>query len=817
MKDHVTRRTAACLIVAVTVLYSIPAALAAKTPHSTGTLGKGDYGMMDDTPYYGGFGAGFLHINADGTYGGGEIRSGDLGLKFYGPTFGGPYRFQLHVKDTKGEWNGDLVAGGAAGMKVEYLPLFPKCQYKFKHEAMPLDVKMEAFAPWIPGDSKMSSLPVLFFEFQMTNPDASEKTVSLACMVPNPECDGGSPVKEKGGQVNGLLLQSRRAGGGTLCGMIRNDGAGEVTWGSDFINGKLSGTNGNLLASSIVVPGKTTRHIVFILAWDFPVYVSGDGKAWPRKELGHYHSNFYQGADAIARDCQLRYPAIRAGVDAWFRRMWDESNLPEWMRKQILISTSHMAYNGVFFKNGQAAQKEGDCFPLVGTYDEQVHPSFCELLFLPEAEWGNLQIFAEALTPDGAIRHDLGDMCVTATGTSNDHGPNGYPGKRSERKARTPVAGGYEWWDAGDNTPEWILDLYRDYLWTGDLARLKAFWPTVRTCCAYMLGGDRDNNGLYDDAKTYDCFGPVPENMYINDMQRTAFQAAAKIAAIAGDTVARDAYQARSEQMAKAIEGLWNPKGFYSVGCSIPDSLISNGLYGEHSDDLLGLPSQLSRERVKQHLKYMFAHHYNGKTFLVAPGVPGGALMANAEGLRDFTALALWRGITEEAMTVAQCFYEVIFTHLKREWNQPMLINADRNPTFGNHYQSVPGAWHVLLGLEGVRWDVPGKKLSLRPNLPASFQGKLHTFLPGVVTWGGLDYSCVEPDCDQKFVLTFERPFELEFLGVRNSGKPTVKATQGGKKVRCSIKAVKADEYEVRFTKPLKLDGKPLEIRIGSK
>jgi uncharacterized protein (DUF608 family) len=831
MKDHATCRHAACLIVAVTVLSFIPAAFAAKTPRVSGTLGTGGYGVVDDTPYYGGFGAGFLHINGDGTYGGGEIRSGDLDLRFYGPTFGGPYRFQLHVQHAKGEWNGDLVAGGASGMQVGYLPLFPKCQYTFKHEAMPLDVKMEAFAPWIPGDSKMSSLPVLFFDFQITNPDASEKTVSLACMVPNPECDGGSPVMEKGGQVNGILLQSKRAGGGTLCGMIRNDGVGQVTWGADFTKGKLSGTNGNLLASSIVVPGKSTRRIVFILAWDFPVYVSGDGKAWARKELGHYHSNFYQGADAIARDCQLRYPAIRTGVDAWFRRMWDESNLPEWMRKQILISTSHMAYNGVFFKNGQAALKEGDCFQLVGTYDEQFHPSICELIFLPEAEWGNLQIFAEILTPDGAIRHDLGEMCVTATSTSVDHG-GFFHVKRGERKDRFSgidfskdketvsaafaKAGSFDWWDAGDNTPEWILDLYRDYLWTGDVARLKALWPTVRTCCAYMLGGDRDNNGLYDDPKTYDCFHPVPENMYINDLQRAAFQAAAKIASIAGDTAAHDAYLARSEQMAKAIEGLWNPKGFYSMGRSRPDCLISSGLYGEHSDDLLGLPSQLSRERVKQHLKYMFAHHYNGKTFAVSPDLTY-PVMANAEGLRDFSALALWRGITDEAMTVVKCFYDVIFTHLQREWNQPMLINPDLNPSFGNHYQSVPGAWHVLLGLEGVRWDVPRKKLSLRPNLPASFKGKLSTFLPGAVTWGGLDYSCVEPDCDQKFVLTFERPFELEFLGVRNSGKPTVRATQGGKAVPCSIKVVNADEYEVQFAKPLHLDGKPLEVRIGSK
>ena len=101
MKDRPTRRHAACLMVVVTVLSSIPAAFAAKTPRVSGTLGKGDYGVVDDTPYYGGFGAGFLHINADGTYGGGEIRSGDLGLRFYGPTFGGPYRFQLHVGEQR--------------------------------------------------------------------------------------------------------------------------------------------------------------------------------------------------------------------------------------------------------------------------------------------------------------------------------------------------------------------------------------------------------------------------------------------------------------------------------------------------------------------------------------------------------------------------------------------------------------------------------------------------------------------------------------------------------------------------------------------
>ena len=775
--------------------------------------------MAADTPYYGTFGPGFVHLNADGTYGKGEIRSGDLGLKFYGPRFDGPYNFKLFVRDNQRDWTGDLVANAASGVKIKYLPLFPKCSYEFEHRDVPLQVKMEAFAPWIPGDSKMSSLPVLFFDFEIANPTETEKTAAVAFAIPNPECDGGQAVRENDGTILGAMLHSKRAGGGTLSGVVRNDGDATVTWGGNFAKGKLDGAKGNAVASSITVPAKSTRHIVFIFAWDFPVYISGDGKAWPRKELGHYHNNFYQRADAIARDCRDSYPSILAGVNAWFHGMWKETNLPEWMRRQILISTSHMAYNGVFFKNGTAAVKEGDNFDLVGTYDEQFHCSLCEVIFLPAAEWGNLRIFADIQLPNGAIRHDLGAMCVTATQTSPDHGTP-WPGSTTVK--------GDNYWDAGDNTPEWILDLYRDYLWTGDLAKLKALWPNVQKGCEYMLAGDKNGSGLFDDGKHYDCFARVPENMYINDLQRAAFQAAAKIAGVMDDQRSRDAYDARSERIAKAMEEFWNPKGFYSVGRSQPNNLISSGLYGEHSDDLLHLSRQLDETRVHQHLQYMgtLGHNFQGKTFRVMEHVSGGpqptnaplvpeTAMSNAEGLRDYCALALWRGCTEEAIAVAKCYYDLIYEELKRPWDQPMLFDEQRKPIFGNHYQSVPAAWHLLLGLEGLSWDVPDHKLWIRPNLPESFHGKLRAFLPGAIAWGNLDYSSVEKDCDQRFVLTFAKPFELATLGVRNSGKPTVSAIQDGKAAPCSLKVVNKNEYEVAFTPKLHLNNRPVEIRIG--
>ncbi len=241
--------------------------------------------LLAQTPYYGGFGPGFLNINADGTYGWGEIRSGDLGLKFYGPQFGGPYSFRIYVQHGRQEWGGDLVTFRVPGLRVDCEPLFPECRYKFRHDSLPLEATMEAFAPWIPGDSKMSSLPALFFDFQLRNPDATEKTVALAFMVPNPESDGGKPLLEQDGSVAGVVFHSQRAGGGTLCGMLRNDGKAATSCGTTFANGKLDGAAGSRIASSIVVPGKTTRHIVFIFAWDFPTYISGDGRQWPRRAL----------------------------------------------------------------------------------------------------------------------------------------------------------------------------------------------------------------------------------------------------------------------------------------------------------------------------------------------------------------------------------------------------------------------------------------------------------------------------------------------------------------------------------------------------
>lgn len=102
-----TTVAAARLAVAYLVLWAARAA---------GTAGADPRHAVRDA-YYGGFGTGLVRCFANGEYGEGEIRSGDLGVAFYGPSFSGPYSARIHVAGGPSAWDGAL-SGRTPGMRV---------------------------------------------------------------------------------------------------------------------------------------------------------------------------------------------------------------------------------------------------------------------------------------------------------------------------------------------------------------------------------------------------------------------------------------------------------------------------------------------------------------------------------------------------------------------------------------------------------------------------------------------------------------------------------------------------------------------------
>jgi len=52
---------------------------------------------------------------------------------------------------------------------IRYEGIFPRAKLKFEEPALGLQVVLEAFSPWLPGDVKNSSLPACIFKITLTN------------------------------------------------------------------------------------------------------------------------------------------------------------------------------------------------------------------------------------------------------------------------------------------------------------------------------------------------------------------------------------------------------------------------------------------------------------------------------------------------------------------------------------------------------------------------------------------------------------------------------------------------------------------------
>ena len=82
---------------------------------------------------------------------------------------------------------------------VEFRGEFPVAKLNFKDEIFPGVVEMTAFNPFIPRDSKNSSIPAAFFEFEVENTKDCEIKYQIAFSVANPFMDSLNSYKAKDG------------------------------------------------------------------------------------------------------------------------------------------------------------------------------------------------------------------------------------------------------------------------------------------------------------------------------------------------------------------------------------------------------------------------------------------------------------------------------------------------------------------------------------------------------------------------------------------------------------------------------------------
>ena len=81
------------------------------------------------------------------------------------------------------------TAGGPEWPRVEQIEMkgeYPVANLRFEDKDIPLRIELDAFSPFAPLDTGMSSLPLAIFRFRIHNPTKQSQEISLAAMLANP-------------------------------------------------------------------------------------------------------------------------------------------------------------------------------------------------------------------------------------------------------------------------------------------------------------------------------------------------------------------------------------------------------------------------------------------------------------------------------------------------------------------------------------------------------------------------------------------------------------------------------------------------------
>lgn len=299
---------------------------------------------------------------------------------------------------------------------------------------------------------------------------------------------------------------------------------------------------------------------------------------------------------------------------------------------------------------GRFLYLEGVEYIMWNTYDVHFYASFALLALFPKIELSIQRDFAKAVLSEdgrkvkflaegnhgirkvrGAVPHDLG---------THDpwHEMNAYN-----------IHDTSKWKDLN---PKFVLQVYRDFSATGDMAFGVDVWPSVRAAMEYMEQFDRDKDGLIENDgfpdQTYDAWTVHGVSAYCGCLWLAALQAAAAMALQLGDRDFAEWCKTMFMRAKPAFEAkLWNGSYFnYDSGSSSNSkSIQADQLAGQWYTASSGLTPLFDEEKIKSSLKKV----YDFNVMRVKGGKMGAVNGMHPDGRVDETCMQsreIWTGVT---------------------------------------------------------------------------------------------------------------------------------------------------------------------------
>ena len=407
---------------------------------------------------------------------------------------------------------------------------------RYVDEDLPVDVELEAFSPFIPGDVENSTIPAAIFVFRVGNRTDEEVEFSLLAGMKNPfsEVPAEAEVSaEEAGSALALTLRGiglRKAhcmyGGSMTLALVSEGERGycldapyddrslRYKWVEFRATGLLrderrsatvDGRAYAVVACRRRLGPREKATVVAVLAWFFPNHYD---------DLGNYLGHFYENRFSSSRDVAEYVVRNFEGLYGRTRRFHDllySTSVDRWLVDLIASQLTTMVKSTYYTRDGLFGVWEGYGCCGLNTTDVAFYGSVMVLQLFPElerawvryhAEWQlrpglspyyevfalaipeNVALFKEELRRDPSVAADPEKFreAVMRVVERTGKDPRGRVMHYFTGSFKRP-----DTYDRPDMNPEYALIVVRDALWLGDEELLRSLWPAVKEAIEVIL------------------------------------------------------------------------------------------------------------------------------------------------------------------------------------------------------------------------------------------------------------------------------------------------------------------------------------------